>query len=329
MYFTPRVNQECLTMAPRPLSREIAEVTIRSYYKNKQNWKATGLSMGIPPSTVRSRYDMVKRLYPDLIEEYETGKKSAIQDEWLYPQFLADEISDGCILVGGDAHIWPGPPTIMMQAFAIIAKKLKPKIIVLNGDIIDGARVSRHGAVLGSAAPKVSAEIDAALEWIRTLPKCERRIFTIGNHDMRVDNYLANQASELEDYAGRLADRFPMWEFCYAFQVNSDVEFRHRFRSGIHAAYNNAQVSGWTTVTNHTHAQQCTAVRNRRGTHWGVETGMLGDPSHKCFQYAEGAPSRAHEGFAVFTFDENGVLLPPEFCQMIGGRPVFRGQYVM
>ena len=200
---------------------------------------------------------------------------------------------------------------------------------VLNGDIIDGARVSRHGSTLGSAAPKVSAEIDAAKKWMDQLPKCKRRIFTIGNHDMRVDNYLANQASELEDYAGRLADRFPMWEFCYSFQLNEDVEFRHRFRAGIHAAYNNAQVSGWTTVTNHTHAQQLTAVRNRRGSHWGVETGMLGDPNHKAFQYGEGAPTRAHQGFAVLTFDETGILMPPEFCQMINGRPVFRGKYVL
>jgi hypothetical protein len=316
-------------MTARPLSKEILENTLRNYFKNKQNQRATARSMQIPHSTVAARLEMIRNKYPDMIEEYLSGHKSAVVDEWLYPQFLTGEITNGCILVGGDAHIWPGVNTIMMQAFIKVAKQLKPHTIVLNGDIIDGARVSRHGAVLGSAAPKVSAEIDAAKAWMDKLPKCQRRIFTIGNHDMRVDTYLANQASELEDYAGRLADRFPLWEFCYAYQVNDEVEFRHRFRSGIHAAYNNAMVAGWTTVTNHTHAQQMTAVRNRRGSHWGIETGMLGDPSHKCFQYAEGAPSRAHEGFAVLTFDETGILMPPEFCQMLNGRPVFRGQYVL
>jgi len=316
-------------MAMTPVTKEVLENTVRSFFKNKQVLRATARALQIPLSTLANRMDMVKRNYPEMIEAYLTGDKSAMAEEWLYAQFLTDEIRDGIIIVGGDAHIWPDVNTLMMQAFVKVAKKLKPKMIVLNGDIIDGARVSRHGSVLGSAAPKVSAEIDVAKAWMDKLPKCERRIFTIGNHDMRVDNYLANQASELEDYAGRLADRFPLWEFCYAFQVNDEVEFRHRFRSGIHAAYNNAVVSGWTTVTNHTHAQQMTAVRNRRGSHWGIETGMLGDPNHKCFQYAEGAPSRAHEGFAVLTFDAEGILMPPEFCQMINGRPVFRGDYVL
>jgi len=316
-------------MVMTPVTKEVLENMARNYFKNKQNLRATARSMQVPLSTIANRMEMIKRTYPEILEAYLSGDKTAATDEWLYAQFLTGDVMGGTVLVGGDAHIWPGPETLMMKAFVKIAKQLKPHTIVLNGDIIDGARVSRHGAVLGSAAPKVSAEIDAAKAWMDKLPKCQRRIFTIGNHDMRVDNYLANQASELEDYAGRLADRFPLWEFCYAFQVNDEVEFRHRFRSGIHAAYNNAMVAGWTTVTNHTHAQQMTAVRNRRGSHWGIETGMLGDPSHKCFQYAEGVPSRAHEGFAVLTFDEIGILMPPEFCQMINGRPVFRGKYVL
>jgi len=312
-----------------PLSKEVLESTIREYFKHKKSTRTAGKVLNLPHATVQSRIETVKNKYPEMWEEYEKEHKNVIQAEWLYPQVLTDEIKSSCILIGGDAHIWPDTESLAMKAFVKIAKQLKPEIICLNGDIIDGARVSRHGATLGSNAPKVSAEIDAAKKWIDQFPKCRRRIFTIGNHDMRVDNYLANQASELEDYAGRLADRFPMWEFCYSFHLNDDIEIRHRFRAGIHAAYNNAQVSGWTLVTNHTHAQQLTAVRNRRGSHWGVETGMLGDPNHRCFQYSEGAPSRAHQGFVVLTFDETGILMPPEFCQMINGRPVFRGEYVL
>ena len=315
-------------MGQKPLAKEVLEETLKEYYRQNKNVRATGRVLGMPPSTVQARLDMVQLRFSEMWEHHEKSN-DGVGTQWLYPQVLTDEIMGGCVIVGGDAHIWPGIDTIMMKAFIKIAKQIKPEIIILNGDIIDGARVSRHGSTLGSAAPKVSAEIDAAKKWMDQLPKCRRRIFTIGNHDMRVDNYLANQASELEDYAGRLADRFPMWEFCYSFQLNEDVEFRHRFRAGIHAAYNNAQVSGWTTVTNHTHAQQLTAVRNRRGSHWGVETGMLGDPNHKAFQYGEGAPNRAHQGFAVLTFDETGILMPPEFCQMINGRPVFRGKYVL
>ena len=315
-------------MPPLPLAKEVLEETLKEFYRQNKSIRATARALNMPSATVSSRMEQVKRNFPDMWKEYEEGNKG-VGAQWLYAQVLTDEIISGCILIGGDAHIWPDVNSLMMKAFVKLAKQLKPEMICLNGDIIDGARVSRHGATLGSAAPKVSAEIDAAKKWMDQLPKCRRRIFTIGNHDMRVDNYLANQASELEEYAGRLADRFPMWEFCYALQLNDDVEVRHRFRAGIHAAYNNAQVSGWTTVTNHTHAQQLTAIRNRRGSHWGVETGMLGDPNHKAFQYGEGAPNRAHQGFAVLTFDETGILMPPEFCQMINGRPVFRGKYVL
>ena len=202
-------------MAAQPLSKEVLEETLKEYYRQNKVVRTTGRVMSMPASTITARLDMIQRRFPEMWEKYQTSNEG-IGTQWLYPQVLTDEIVDGCIIIGGDAHIWPEVNTIMMKAFVKLAKQLKPEIICLNGDIIDGARVSRHGSTLGSAAPKVSAEIDAAKKWMDQLPKCRRRIFTIGNHDMRVDNYLANQASELEDYAGRLADRFPMWEFCYA-----------------------------------------------------------------------------------------------------------------
>ncbi len=65
----------------------------------------------------------------------------------------------------------------------------------------------------------------------------------MGNHDQRVDTYLANNAPELDDYAGTIADRFKDWKFCWAVNINN-VEIRHRFRSGIHAGWNNALHAG-------------------------------------------------------------------------------------
>jgi hypothetical protein len=55
---------------------------------------------------------------------------------------------------------------------------------------------------------------------------------------------------------------------------------------------------------------------------------MLGDPMGKQFEYTEGAPNRAQEGFVLLTFDEDGDLLPPETCEMIKGHPIFRGKRV-
>ena len=81
-------------------------------------------------------------------------------------------------------------------------------------------------------------------------------------------------------------------------------------------------------MTGHTHQLQLTAMRDRRGTRWGVETGTMADPKGPQFEYAEGQPSRAHMGFVVLTFDEDSEMMPPELCEMVRGRPVFRGSYV-
>src|SRR4051794_2799165 len=60
------------------------------------------------------------------------------------------EIDDGVILVGSDAHIWPGEPTIAMHAFEQAIKFFRPrglKCVVLNGDVFDGASISRHPSI--------------------------------------------------------------------------------------------------------------------------------------------------------------------------------------
>jgi len=300
---------------PDSLLRE----TIQQYVDCGQNTALAARLSGVPSETFRSR--LMRALAKYNVDEF------LPKVQWTYPKIIQVEMAGKTALIGGDAHIWPGPVSTMWKAFCTVAKKVRPDCIVLNGDILDGARVSRHAGVLGSKAPKISAEIDACHDWLKMLPLAKHTHWTIGNHDMRVDNYLANNAPELEDYAGRLRDRFPNWQFSYSVMLN-DVEVRHRFRGGIHATWNNALHAGLTIVTNHTHQLQVYAVRNRNGSHWGIETGMLGDPQSPAFEYTEGAPSRAVEGFVLLTFDDEGHLLPPEFCEMIRGRPVFRGQYL-
>jgi len=310
-------------MSTPSLAREVAEDTVRHWYSAECSIAAAARRMKLSRNTVGSRLERAKQLFPELFIEANNGPLHG----WTIPQFHEVDIDNGTVLIGSDAHIWPHSETIMMKAFAKLSKELKPRAIVLNGDILDGARVSRHGSLLGQNAPKLTAEINAAHEWIDTLYQPAIRVWTMGNHDQRVDNYLANNAPELDDYAGRLSDRFPYWTFCWATMINN-LEVRHRFRSGIHAGWNSALHSGISTVTGHTHQLQVTAVRNRNGTHWGIECGMLGDPAHKAFEYAEGSTSRAQSGFVVITFND-GIMMPPETVELIDGRPVFRGKWII
>jgi len=309
-----------------PLSDELLRERIRQYNQVGSSAAALARSLGLSASTVKDQIATARKKFPELFDN-DLQHPQKVTPGWTLPQMIGYDIADACVMVGGDLHIWPGEVPLMWKAFCAVAHKIRPYAIVLNGDMLDGARVSRHGALLGAKAPKIDEEIDALHDALRMLPRTKKQVWPVGNHDMRVNNYLSANAPEMDTYAGRLEARFPQWDYCYA-ATFGDVEVRHRFRGGIHAGWNNALHAGISLITGHTHQLQMTAVRNRNGTHWGVEAGMLGDPRSQAFEYHEGAPSRAHEGFVVLTFDEDGKMLPPEFCEMVRGRPIFRGKPV-
>jgi len=309
-------------MPAKKLPDEVLIETMRMYEAAGFSIKGGARLSSLPRQTFEGRFNRAKERFPDGVPE---EKKTKVT--WTYERMKVVDEPSSIWIVGSDLHVWTDEPTPIFKAFCKLARKLKVTGIVMNGDVIDGARISRHGSMVGSQRPRIDKEIETAQQWFRKLPFTKYRFWTLGNHDLRLDNYLANQASELEEYAGRLHTRFPEWEFAYAFDVNG-TEIRHRFRSGIHAGWNNALHSGVNVVTGHTHQLQLTAMRDRRGTRWGVETGTMADPKGPQFEYAEGQPSRAQMGFVVLTFDEEGEMLPPELCEMVRGRPVFRGNYI-
>ena len=248
-----------------------------------------------------------------------------MEAHWTYPASVPFRARNDIVLVGGDGHFWPAQRPVMWEAFVRAAHVLKPSLIVLNGDMIDGTRVSRHGRLRRQNAPRVIDEVGAARTRVDELPAKTRVIWTLGNHDTRVDTYLANQAPEMDDFAGSLSDRFPDVTFCYSVVVNRHTIIRHDFRMGIHAAYNNALHSGMSVISNHTHAAAVTAITTPLGRRYGCETGMLNDPNAPQFEYTQNRPSRAWPGFAVLTFDRRGELMMPELCLLAGGRAMFRG----
>jgi hypothetical protein len=248
---------------------------------------------------------------------------------WTYQATLDVSVSPGSVLIGGDCHFWPDQNPDIWQAFVKVAHWLKPKAIILNGDVIDGTRISRHPRLRNQATPRLVDEINAALLRLQELPSAGRKLWTIGNHDQRIDNYLANQAPEMDDFAGGLADRFSDWAFGYSVLLNGNTEVRHMFAGGVHAAYNNAVKTGINIVTNHTHGSEVRSIVDRRGTRYAIETGMLNDPHAAQFEFDQGAVRRCAPGFAVLTYDEDGQMMPPERCELFRGRPHFRGYDVL
>jgi len=310
-------------MATPQMSVELMIETLKIYESSGRNLYESAKSINIPYTTFQSRLYKAKEKFPDGIPEV----NAPIVGKWTYIRLVSIVEPSTRWIVGSDLHVWSGDPTIIFKAFCKVARDLKVDGIVMNGDIIDGARVSRHPQIKGSAAPKIHQEIETAKEWFKLLPIAKHQLWSVGNHDIRIDSYIVNNANELEGMVPALQDHFKDWKFSYSFDVNG-TEIRHRFRGGIHAGWNNALHSGVSMVTGHTHQLQVTAMRDRKGTRWGIETGTLADPFGPQFEYSEGTPSRSQMGFVVLTFDEQGTMLPPEICEMIGGRPVFRGAYV-
>lgn len=298
--------------------------THKVFLSTNRNTQDAAKELGIDRRSVSHRIKLVQERFPDGVPETTEPLK-----QWTYPKIIRINAPHTRWIIGSDLHCWGGNPTLTYQAFVQIAHALKVDGIILNGDIIDGARISRHGIPLRSHSPKISKEIETAKKWISMLPNTKYRCWTVGNHDIRLDNYIAANASELDDYIMSLQEHFPSWEMAYAFEINGNTEIRHRYRSGIHAAWNNTLHSGVNMITGHTHQLSVTAQRDRRGSRYGIETGMLADPDGPQFEYTEGTPSRAQPGFVVITFDTDGEMLPPETCEIIRGRPIFRGDPIL
>lgn len=241
-------------------------------------------------------------------------------------------IDTGTALVFSDAHWWPDHErTVANEALHELIKDLKPAAIVANGDLFDGARVSRHAPLGWSELPSVRGELEICQERMADiemlLPKGCHKFWNVGNHDARFDRALVTNAPEYEGIVERLEDKFDRWDFAWSLTVNDNIMIKHRYHNGIHAAYNNALKSGKTIVTGHLHRLAVTPWADYNGRRWGVDTGTLANPHGPQFDYAENNPSPHTSGFAVLTF-KDGMLLPPELVEVIDERAYFRGECI-
>lgn len=246
------------------------------------------------------------------------------------------DIDTGSVVVFSDCHYWPGEPSVAHRALIEVIKRVKPRIVIANGDVFDGGAIGRHDPFGVSKRPSVKEEIDACVERLaeveQAAPKGCELLWLVGNHDLRFER---NIVTKIPDYATligmRLADHFPAWDFYFSCFLNREtrdpVMVLHNYANGIHAAYNNTMKGGVTMVTGHTHCLEVKPYVDYRGRRYGVQCGTLQDLSHPAFEYQMNRPSLACSGFAVLTF-ENGELLYPELCQVVGGQAWFRGEIV-
>lgn len=240
-------------------------------------------------------------------------------------------INNGTIVVGSDAHYWPGVISTAHRAFVNFIAKNKPEVVVLNGDLFDGTNVSRHPRTDWTALPSVKEELEAVADRVDEIRKAAgsgKIWWCLGNHDMRFEAKLANTVSEFAGVPGfALKDHFPGIPMAKSLLVNDTLMIKHRYHNGIHATFNNTLKSGLSMCTGHLHRLQATSFSDYRGTRWGIDCGTLGETEGSHMHYGEDNPVNHCSGFAVLTFHD-GVLVQPELCAVINDKAYFRGKQI-
>jgi hypothetical protein len=266
--------------------------------------------------------------------------KSTLHDRMRHPETVAKvkgrkeiEVENGTVLVASDFHYWPGLPSTAHRALVKFCKKLRPDIVVANGDVFDGCSISRHPPIGWNRLPSVKEELEVCKERLGEIAKAApkaRRFFPLGNHDARFETRLAQVAPEFKDVHGiSLADHIVGWTPCWAVHINDNTVIKHRYKGGSHAPYNNTVASGRSIITGHLHSQKVTPYTDYSGTRYGVDTGCIADPTHDAFtDYTEDNSKDWRSGFCVLTY-RAGRLLMPELCSVWDGASVqFRGEII-
>jgi len=316
-------------MAQAKLSTELAKEALDTWEACGHSKQLAAARLNIPWSTFKARLRAAERY--GLVNSIQAAPQSISA----YVNRLNIDVKDGVVIVGSDAHYWPNATSPAHKAFIKIIKELKPKVVIQNGDVLDGAGISRHASIGWEKKPTLIEEVEECFARLEDAElaagKGCKLIWTLGNHDMRFESRLAHVAPEYAKVHGvRLKDHFPKWQFCWSTWINNNVVVKHRWKGGIHATHNNTMGAGKTFVTGHLHSLKVTPWTDYNGTRWGVDCGTLApiEPMGGQFSsYLEDNPMNWRSGFVVLTF-KNGVLADPETVRIINAKTYcFRGEF--
>jgi hypothetical protein len=309
------------------------ELTISTLAKHRGHVGNAAAELGLSGRAVRDRMVMVRRRglpIPEFTAQHESGQTKGR---------LHAEILDGVALIASDAHYWPGEPTTAHRAFVhFCATEPELKLVVMNGDAIDCAAISRHPPIGWTHIPSVKDEIEVtrlrldeiALAAAKSAPHV-RKVYTAGNHDIRFETKIAASIPELKGVDGTsLADHFePDWEKCWSLFVNDNLVIKHRFKGGMRAADNNVLWAGRSICTGHLHRIRVSPHCDYNGIRYGIECGCLADPYGPQFQdYTEDNPKAWQSGFIRIRFAGGRILLPEIIAVVEPGVVQFRGELI-
>ncbi|NBQ80363.1 MAG: hypothetical protein EBT99_17475, partial [Betaproteobacteria bacterium] len=114
---------------------------------------------------------------------------------------------EGPVIVFSDAHFMPNETSVAFEALIKVIKKIKPTMIIANGDILDGATISKYGPEGWQTKPTLKQELESVQYHMDAIVKACKGLGvilhrTIGNHDIRFEKRLAGLVPEYKDISG-------------------------------------------------------------------------------------------------------------------------------
>ena len=234
------------------------------------------------------------------------------------------------VVLFSDAHYRPGlEPSSAYFALLDVIIDEKPSVVIDNGDSMDLPGISRHPRTTWDSEPTLLEEMQEAQyrhNAIELAAHGATLYRNIGNHDLRFESKLVEKVPE---YAGlhftRVSDYFPKWAHHYSVTINKSMIVLHKWKGGLHAAYNNAKGAGISIATGHTHRLVSREVRCYSGSAWGVECGTLANLDGPQFRYTADTPLDWHPGFVILHVHEQGIY--PELIRVFKDRYLKDGKW--
>jgi predicted phosphodiesterase len=317
------------------VARKVDDNEILGAWEQTPSSTELAVRLGIAKRTMDSRIAKLRaKGYPLVAKDrrspyFREGEVHRHREE--YSPRLAVNVENGTVLIGSDAHYIPGYQSTAQKAFVKFCREMKPKAVVMNGDLFDGASVSRWPRIGWEQRPTVKQELGAVTERLAEIEDAvgaAAKVWTLGNHDARYELRLAQAAPEYEGVAGfTLKEHFPLWRPCWSIWVNDSVVIKHRFKSGVHAAYTSTVHAGKTLVHGHLHSLKVYPFTDYNGTRFGCDAGTLADAYGGAFEgYMEDNARSWRSGFLVLTFHENKLLWPEVVSVFDENKVEFRGK---
>lgn len=233
------------------------------------------------------------------------------------------------VVVGGDAH-FPFEDKRTVDIFLKVIQDLQPKIVILLGDIPDFYEISSY-----SKNPlrltNLQMEIDSAARFLDDVRSACGKAdihYTAGNHESRLQRYIANRSPELASLRSLRIEQLLNIEknnikYTEANFKIGNLHYIHGRRVSKHSAYSakaNMDDMGVSLISGHVHRMGIHYRTTWAGQFMAIENGTLAASGQ---EYMGATVPNWQQGFSVINYFNSDFW--PELVNIANGKAVFRG----